>query len=192
MVEAPRQRNSREDNKRIKEGDMPKDWSDSKKRQKDTDARWTKKNGQNHYGYKNHISVDMKHKLIRKYDVTDASVHGSQKFDQLIDEGNSSLDVWADSAYRSGESVRRLKERGFREHLQRKGCRHQKLTEWEKQGNRTRARKRARVEHVFGVQAMMAGRVIVRTIGIVRARAKIGLMNLAYNMNRYSMLGEMG
>ena len=67
IVPVPRQRNSREENRRIKEGDIPEDWSEHKKRQKDTDARWTQKNGQNHYGYKNHIDVDVKHKLIRSY-----------------------------------------------------------------------------------------------------------------------------
>jgi len=192
IIETPRQRNSREENKRIKQGDVPEDWDESKRRQKDTDARWTKKNGQNYYGYKNHICVDIKHKLIRDYDVTDAAVHDSQVFDQLLDESNSSRDVYADSAYRSEESVEHLRKRGFRAHLQRKGCRHRKLTEWEKKGNRTRARKRSRVEHIFGVQAMMAGSLILRTIGMVRAKAKIGLMNLAYNINRYSMLGEAG
>jgi transposase, IS5 family len=192
IVEAPRQRNSREENQQIKQGDIPEGWNEATRRQKDTDARWTKKNGQSHYGYKNHICVDIKHKLIRDYDVTDAAVHDSQVFDQLIDESNSSRDVYADSAYRSEESVNRLKERGFREHLQRKGCRHRKLTEREQRGNRTRARKRSRVEHVFGVQAMMAGGLILRTIGVIRARAKIGLLNLAYNINRYSMLGETG
>ena len=192
IVETPHQRNSREENKRIKQGYIPEEWYEVKRRQKDTDARWTKKNGQNYYGYKNHICVDNKHKLIRDYAVSDAAVHDSQMFDQLIDESNSSRDVYADSAYRSKESVEGLKKRGFREHLQRKGCRHRKLTEREQRGNRTRARTRSRVEHIFGVQAMMAGGLILRTIGIVRARAKIGLLNLAYNMNRYSMLGETG
>jgi IS5 family transposase len=192
IVEVPRQRNTREENQRIKQGGLPEDWDEAKKRQKDTDASWVKKNGKTHYGYKNHICVDIKHKLIRDYDVTDAAVHDSQVFDQLLDESNSSRDVFADSAYRSEESVERLKCRGFREHLQRKGCRHRKLTEWEKRGNRTRARTRCRVEHVFGVQAMMAGGLILRTIGMVRARAKIGLLNLAYNMNRYTLLEDMG
>lgn len=192
IVEAPRQRNSREENKRIKQSDIPEEWDEPKRRQKDTDARWTKKNGQNYYGYKNHICVDVKHKLIRDYDVSDAAVHDSQVFEQLIDKSNSSRDVYADSAYRSEGSINHLKKRGFREHLQRKGCRHRKLTEREQRGNRTRARTRARVEHVFGVQAMMSGGLILRSIGLVRARAKIGLLNLAYNINRYSLLGEPG
>jgi len=188
IVEAPRQRNSREENQQIKQGQTPEDWSEQKRRQKDTDARWTKKNGQNHYGYKNHINVDVKHKLIRDYEVTPASVHDSQVFEELLDEDNSSRDVWADSAYRSEEKLEELKKRNYREHLQRKGCRHKKLTQREAQGNRTRSRIRSRVEHVFGVQAKRAGDLIVRAIGLVRVKAKVGLRNLAYNLDRYCVL----
>jgi IS5 family transposase len=188
LVEAPRQRNSREENRQIKAGQIPGDWSEQKKRQKDTEARWTKKNGQNYYGYKNHIDVDVKHKLIRDYEVTPASVHDSQVFEGLLDEDNSSRDVWADSAYRSEEKLKELKKRRYREHLQRKGCRHKKLTDREAQGNRTRSRIRSRVEHVFGVQAKRAGNLIVRAIGLVRVKAKVGLRNLAYNLDRYCVL----
>lgn len=188
IVEAPRQRNSREENRQIKAGQVPEGWSEQKKRQKDTDARWTKKNGQNYYGYKNHINVDVKHKLIRDYEVTSASVHDSQVFEELLDEDNRSRDVWADSAYRSEEKLRELKKRKFREHLQRKGCRHKKLTDRETRGNRTRSRIRSRVEHIFGVQAMRAGDLILRTIGLIRAKAKIGLRNLAYNFDRFCVL----
>jgi IS5 family transposase len=100
--------------------------------------------------------------------------------------------VYTDSAYRSEESIRRLEERGFREHLQRKGCKNHKLTKWEQQGNRTRAKTRSRIEHVFGVQSMVAGNLIMRCIGMIRARVKIGLRNLAYNINRYGMLATTG
>ena len=53
FVEAPRQRNSREENKTIKSGERPKSFekNPSKNRQKDCDARWVKKNGQNYYGH---------------------------------------------------------------------------------------------------------------------------------------------
>jgi IS5 family transposase len=188
IVSVPKQRNSREENEKIKDGEIPDDWSENKKRQKDTDARWTKKNGKSYFGYKNHVQADVKHKIIRDYDVTNASVHDSQVFEGLLDEGNSSRDVWADSAYRSEERLALLDEFGYREHIQRKGCRHRKLTEREKQGNRTRSRIRSRIEHVFGVQAKRAGNLILRTIGIVRARIKIGLRNLAYNLDRYAAL----
>jgi transposase, IS5 family len=190
IIAAPRQRNTRKENRQIKEGDTPEDWPENKRRQKDTDARWTKKNGITHYGYKNHISIDAKHKFVRNYDVTDASVHDSQVFEDLLDPLNSSGDVWADSAYRSKEKIDHLESMNYRPHIQRKATRGKALSEWEQQGNRTRARTRARVEHVFGVQAQRAGTLIVRTIGRVRAKVKIGLRNLSYNLDRYSKLSS--
>jgi hypothetical protein len=56
----------------------------------------------------------------------------------------------------------------------------------------TRSRVRARVEHVFGHQQSSMGGKIVRTIGIARARFKIGMMNLGYNIRRLVQLERMG
>jgi len=85
-MEVPRQRNSREENKTIKEGKTPEAWiaHPNKIRQKDRDARWAKKNKTNFYGYKNHVKSDKGTKLISTYAVTDASVHDSQELDTLI------------------------------------------------------------------------------------------------------------
>ncbi len=194
IVQCPRQRNTREENREIKRGNPPEadagidGWSDKKRAQKDTEARWTKKNGRSHFGYKNHIQIDAQHKMIRAFAVTDASVHDSRQFEKLLDENNTSREVWADSAYRSEGRLAELERRGFRERLQRKGCRNKPLSEREKRGNRTRSKVRSRVEHVFGVQAMRAGNLLLRTIGQVRASCVIGLRNLAYNLDRYAML----
>ena len=188
IVSVPTQRNSREENQQIKAGAEPEGWSNHKRCQKDTDARWTKKNCKNFFGYKNHISADVKYKLIRRYSVSSAEVHDSNVFEELLDPENSSGDVWADSAYRSQERIAWLQEMGYREHIQRKGSRSKKLTDWEKRGNRTRAKTRSRIEHIFGVQAQRAGNTILRCIGFVRATATIGLRNLAYNLSRYSLL----
>jgi len=188
IVSVPKQRNTRQENKAIKQGNVPNSWSKNKKRQKDTDARWTKKNSRNYYGYKNHVEVDVKNKLVRKYRVTDAALHDSHVFEKLLDENNSSKDVWADSAYGGYEKRQALKHRGFRGHIQRKGCRHKKLSERQRQSNHTRAKVRSRVEHIFGVQTMRAGNLLIRTIGIGRAKVKIGLRNLAYNIDRFCLL----
>jgi IS5 family transposase len=188
IISVPIQRNSREENKQIKEGTLPECWSEAKRRQKDVHAQWSARSHKHSYGYKNHISIDAGHKLIRDYTVTDGSVHDGQVFTELLDETNTSRDVWADSAYRSETNRAELKRRGYREHLQRKGCRYRKLTDWEKQGNRTRSRVRCRIEHVFGIQAQMAGTLLLRTIGQARAEVKIGLRNLAYNIHRLSRL----
>lgn len=189
IVRVPIQRNTREENAAIKEGKPPvENWSEAKKRQKDTDARWVQKNGKNYYGYKNHVEADVKYKIIRDYKVTDASVHDSNVFEDILDENNTSRDVYADSAYRSAEHETELKEKNFRPHLQRKGCRGRALTSWEKQGNRTRSKIRSRVEHIFGAMRQRAGDVILRTIGIGAAEVKLGLRNIAYNMDRFCFL----
>jgi IS5 family transposase len=62
FVEVPRRRNSREENKVLKEGGLPKGWEDNQNKleQKDMDAKWTKKNGVTYFGYKNHVKSDKK------------------------------------------------------------------------------------------------------------------------------------
>lgn len=66
------------------------------------------------------MEADVKYKLIRNYKVTDASVHDGNVFEELLDETNTSRDVYADSAYRSREREANLKKGRFRAHLQRK------------------------------------------------------------------------
>jgi transposase, IS5 family len=186
IVSAPKQHNSREDNEAIKAGKTPECWEEkpAMNAQKDKDARWTKKNEQNFYGYKNHVGIDRKHKIIRRYAETDASVHDSQKLDEVLDKSNTSNVVWADSAYRSVEIEAKLKENGYKSRIHRRGARNHPLSQRQQAANTTRSRVRVRVEHVFGDQENAMGGKFVRTIGIARARVKIGMMNLVYNMRR--------
>jgi transposase, IS5 family len=188
FVEVPRQRNGRDDNEKIKNGETPADWSEKKKAHKDTDARWTKKNGVAFYGYKNHANVDNKHKLIRRYTVTDASVHDSQELDNVLDTKNDCQDTWADSAYRSEEQETRLKEKGCPSHIHERAYRNKPLTPEQEAANTERSRVRVRVEHVFGHIATAMNGCYVRTIGFARAEAKIGLENIAYNISRFTFL----
>ena len=83
IVAVPKQRNSRKENAGIKAGETPECWQDkpAKRRQKDVEARWTKKHGRSHYGYKNHVNVDRRHKLVRRYQVSDAATHDSKVLD---------------------------------------------------------------------------------------------------------------
>lgn len=195
FVEVPRSRNTREENAQIKTGETPEAWqkpaAKSKLRQKDVDARWTKKNNENHYGYKNHINADQGNKLVQSYRVTDAAVHDSQVFEVLLDQteqkdGNKRA-IYADSAYRSKEKEERLAADKIPSQICEKGVRDRPLTEEQKASNKEKSKVRSRVEHVFGAQAQMGGH-IVRTIGLLRAKVKIGLMNLVYNMVRLGQL----
>ena len=185
FVESPRQRNSREENKHIKEiGSSPEQWEEkpNKKGQKDIDARWTKKNNQNYFGYKDHAKVDDKSKLIDDYMVTDASVHDSQVLDDLLNEKDKGQDLFADSAYVGQEKV--LKEYEMINKIHEKGYKNNPLTKGQKASNTEKSKTRARVEHVFGFMENSMSTMFFRKIGIKRANTTIGLMNLTYNMFR--------
>ncbi len=181
FVDAPKQRNSREENKRIKEGEVPEDWSEHKRRQKDTDARWTKKNNEVHFGYKDHVKVDADSKIITKYAVTSANVHDSQEFTDFLD--NTDDIVYADSAYVGQEVPEHV-----RTEICEKGYRNHPLTEEQKKSNRDKSKIRCRIEHVFGYMTGSMRGITFRGIGKTRADFNIGLTNLVYNMCRYATL----
>jgi IS5 family transposase len=202
IVAVPKQRNTREETDTVKAGKTPEGWEDRpvKNRQKDKDARrvadapsarWTKKHGKSFFGYKNHINADARHKFIRRYAVSDAAVHDSQKLDDLLMTTNTSRDVFADSAYRSAETEAQFKRQGFNSRIHERAARGRPLSEGQHNANRNKSKVRARVEHVFGAQEMAPGGRLVRSIGIARARAKIGLQNLVYNMRRLATLERM-
>jgi IS5 family transposase len=193
IVPVPKNRNTKEENEAVKAGQTPQEWAKNpaKNRQKDKDARWTKKHGKNFYGYKNHVNADARHKLIRRYGVTDASVHDSGQLDALLTKANTSAEVYGDSAYRSAATEAKLKTHGFKSRIHVRAVRNRPLSQVQEAANRKKSKIRARIEHVFGAQETAPGGRIVRTIGMVRAQAKIGLANLAYNIRRLVTLERM-
>jgi IS5 family transposase len=187
---APRQRNTRDENKIIKEGKGDELWNDkpNKKNHKDTDARWTKKNGETYYGYKNHAKVDTKSKFIDKYKVTDASVHDSQVLDDLLEEQDKGQDFYADSAYTGEDQEKVIDKYEMNNKVHKKGYRNKPLTDEQKSNNKEKSKTRARVEHVFGFMEQSMNGLIVKSVGIKRATGIIGLINLTYNLFRYEQV----
>ena len=189
FVDVPRQRNTKEENKEIKEGKTPGEWEKEenrhKKAQKDVDARWVTKNKERHYGYKNHVKIDKKSKIITKYSVTSAEVHDSQELKNLI-EKKKDRRLYGDSAY-TGEEVQKCIPKKILNRIHEKGYRNRPLTKAQKRNNTARSRIRARIEHVFGRMNQYGG-IFIRSIGITRAEIQIGLLNFTYNITRYAYL----
>ncbi|PIL11725.1 hypothetical protein P775_28725 [Puniceibacterium antarcticum] len=104
--------------------------------------------------------------------------------DHLLMRGNTGSGVRADAAYRSEEMEAKLRARQLKSHIHRKGKRGKPLTDQAKGSNRTKSTVRVRVEHIFGAQTNHMGGTLARTIDLVRAKAKIGMKNLTYNMRR--------
>jgi transposase, IS5 family len=200
IVAAPKQRNTEGDKRDIKAGRIPEDWKDrpAKLAQKDRDARWMVKwskakpaeDGSARvdiavpaFGYKNHLGIDRRHGLIRRWAVTDAARHDGALMPALIDRTNTASDVWADTSYRSRANERHLAENGLRSRIHRKKPKGKPMPKRTAQANGRKSKVRATVEHVFAHQKGPMG-LVVRTIGLARARVKVGLANLIYNMKR--------
>ncbi len=188
FVEVPRQRNRREENAAIKEGAVPAGWEQDSKRlaHKDLDARWTKKNEQSYYGYKDHVVADLTSKLIVRAEVTAASTHDSQALDSLTRPGDP--ETWADSAYAGAPCAAIFAAKGITAHVCEKGTRGHPLTKGQQRSNRKKSRTRARVEHIFGYMTGSMRALSQRVIGFARNRAGILLANLVYNMARVEQI----
>ncbi len=187
---APRQRNTREENEKIKKGEGNDLWNDqpNKKKHKDIDARWTKKNGEKYYGYKNHAKVDSKSKFIKKFAVTDASVHDSQPLDDLLDKSDKGQPLFADSAYTGEKQKKVIRKYRLKNKVHEKGYRGKPLTDKQKIKNNIKSKTRVRVEHVFSFMEQSMNGLAVKSVGIVRATGIIGLINLTYNLFRFEQV----
>jgi transposase, IS5 family len=188
FVEVPKQRNTREENAQIKEGIVPEEFLKDPKRKahKDLDARWTKKNHQSYYGYKDHVKVDVADKLILAGVTTTASVHDSQAVAGLIQPGDQVL--YADSAYSGAAIAAELHHKNVEAQICEKGTRSAALTEEQKKSNRQKSRVRSRVEHVFAQMTGTMRALRQRCIGLERNAALIQLTNLVYNMLRFEQI----
>jgi IS5 family transposase len=205
VIEARRPRLSQTEKDTLRGGGTPSEWSPARRAQIDRDGRWTIKRGRKReaapgnghqrqveiavpvFGYKNHVGIDRQFGFLRRYAVTHAAAYDGGQLGAVLDRDNTASEVWADTAYRSAVNLALLDRRGLRPQFQRKKPRGRPMPAHIARGNATRARVRSRVEHVFAAQKCRLG-LLVRTVGMVRARVKIGLANLAYNFTRLAWL----
>jgi len=206
LIAAPKQRNTDEEKKAIKDGRIPDHWKDkpAKLRQKDRDARWTVKFSKAKeradgtkppvdiaipaFGYQNHVSIDRGFGLIRKWAATNAAAYeGARLREGLLDKTNTASGVWADTAYRSAANEAFLQRNGLVSHIHRKKPKGRPISATRRRANALKSKIRSRVEHVFAAQKHRMG-LFIRTIGIARATTKIGMANLVYNIQRLSFL----
>lgn len=162
----------------------------AKLRQKDRDARWTVKfskakadeEGKTKqrdiavpaFGYKNHASIDRRHGFIRGWNVTGASAWDGAQLRNVLDKNNTGSTVWADTAYRSKKNETWLDKNGYVSDIHHKKPKGRPMSEAMARANGRRSKIHAFVEHVFAQQKTRMG-LFVRTIGIARARTKIGM-----------------
>ena len=189
FVNVPRQRNSREENDTIKQGNIPEGFESNptKLSQKDCDARWMTKNKERHYGYKNHLNADAQTKLITKFTTSTASVHDSQAIEDIVDQKDKRL--FADSAYSGKTIAGYLNFKNVKNFIHEKAYRNRPLTLEQETRNTLKSKIRSRVEHIFGFMTnSMNNGLNLKAIGKQRIDSLIGLLNLTYNLFRYEQL----
>ena len=189
FIKVPKQRNKRQDNADIKKGAIPLEFGKNKNKlaQKDIDARWVTKYKTREFGYKNHISVDQKTKVISTYTVTPSSTHDSQVIKELINENDTTL--YADSAYKSKEIEDYLQKNNVNSKVINRAYRNKPLTNAQHKLNHKYSKTRVRVEHIFGTFTTSMNKALsLKAIGIDRIKSLTGLLNLTYNFIRYEQL----
>ena len=194
--EAPRQKNTPQDEAHIREkGTAPAEWSNKKAAHKDIEATWARKGGERHYGYKGHVLVDEGSKIIENYATTSAKVHDNKQCAELLPddiETNKGKVLLADSGYFGDNIAMKVKLKGVKPHIAHHRVKGQeKLTKWQKKRNQAIAKRRCRIEHVFGCIKQYGGD-LVRSIGLERCKIRHGLVYLLYNMKRFCFLSREG
>ncbi len=150
IVEVPIQRNSRDENKELKEGNIPEGWEENKLRQKDTDAQWVTHNGKNYFGYKNHVKADSTTKLITGYKATTANIHDSEVMDKLLNnKEDSTQPLHADSAYRSEAIEQLCRRKNIESRIHEKGYRNKPLTKQQQQRNKKKIKNKGSCRTYF-------------------------------------------
>lgn len=192
IVEVPIQRNNREENQQIKRGEIPEEWKNNpnKLSHKDTDGRWLKKNGEDYFGYKNSIKIDSKKKFIDDYDISDAAEHDVNGGKRLLSKKDKGQPLYGDSAYTGEEFEKAVERCAMINKTQEKGYRNKPLTKGQISRNKTKSKIRVRVEHIFGFIKQSVYSTMIHTVGKARAKVKIGLRNLMYNLFRYTYYNQ--
>jgi IS5 family transposase len=191
IVPVPKQHNRKAEQELIKQQATPADWKPAKRRQKDTEATWTKKHGKSYFGYKLSASTDKRYKLIRKIKISTASENDTRHLEDVLDSANTSRDVYGDKGYVDGAREVRLKTAGWRVHIQRKATKGKPLSDRQKGRNTRIAKTRARVEHVFAGLEQLGGKGL-RSIGLDRATLLLNWKAATYNLRRLCSLKTCG
>ena len=151
----------------------------------DAEARWVKKQGQLHYGYKRQIAVD-EDGLVEAVHTTPANEHDSNGLIPLLEKTpkQKRKEVLADKGYKVPKNDEYLKNANIKNRIQHKAYRNRSLTYWEKEFNKIISRYRYKVERTFGSMSRWFGAGRARYKGLNKTHGQHVLEAIAYNLKR--------
>src|SRR5262249_12096156 len=152
----------------------------------DPDAAWTKKEGKYFFGYKAHVAMDERSRIVRRAVFTPANVNDTVPADQLICGDEKS--VYADKAYDSNARRALLKALGIRDGIARRSNRWHPTRPSVVRRNALISRARAPIEPLFALLKNVHRFARARYRGLARNAGAFYLAVTAMNLRRWSVL----
>ena len=153
--------------KKAKEKGEKITYTQKQKQHMDKDATFSIKNNQVHYGYKSHLKTDMNFFLIRKYEVTTASLHDGE-----IDLANKNEITYRDRGY----TGKQTKAKGNA------SMKRGKLDIKEKMRNKRISKKRVPGERPFAVIKIVFNGAKTRVKNLMRVKIKEMFKYIGFNL----------
>ena len=178
FIEADLGRKRHHKEKKAKKNGENIEYTEKQKSHIDKDGTFSVKHGQVHFGYKDHLKLDVDYHLIREIETTTASLHDGEI--DLIEEGDF-------AAYRDkGYFGRELSAKNVKDMTMKRGTRARKINGGEQKRNRMISKIRAPGERPFGVikRVFHGGRIFVKTL----ERVSIKEMFKAFGFNLYQLV----
>ena len=151
----------------------------------DTEARWLKKGGKLHYGYKKHQLTDTEG-LVLNVVTTSANESDIKHFEDVLEgvELAENTPVYADKGYASKKNRLTLKEKKLKDRIQHKAIKNKPLSKWEIVFNSLISKIRYKIERTFGSQKLLLGAGLARYIGLEKTHTQHLMEAIAYNLYR--------
>ena len=151
----------------------------------DTEARWVKKMGKLHFGYKRHTVTD-ENGLVLAEETTAANESDMKHLEIPLTKAKLPRKalVYADKGYDSMENKETLKRMKLKSRIMHKGTRGHEITERQRRINIMISKTRYKVERTFGSMHRWFGAGIAIYVGFSKTHAQHIMESIAYNLYR--------
>ena len=152
----------------------------------DQQARWTKKGGKAHFGYKQHIATEDQEGLILSVTTTSANRHDITEFEVVVDKAKlpKYAKLYADKGYAGSEKSTTLRQKDYLPRVQHRATRNHPLTDRQIQANKIISKTRYKVERAFGSMRRWFGFREARYVGLDKMHGQHVINAIAYNLRR--------
>ena len=154
----------------------------------DADASYTRNYHKSFYGYKAHISSDIKHNLIRAAVATTAHAQEAHVFERIAPADTQ--EIYGDKAYDTKANKAWLRQHRIKNGVLKKGAQHIKLTDWDRRNNRRKGKVRRHIERIFAHLKRWQFYRRVRYLGLAKNQLELTLKAVAYNLKRLAGIME--